>query len=104
MIDLSDFFKEENVQVLPEENFDLSEMIHYFKIEITPTRGNPDISKLDKSSSELFHVQFVQVLRDGSKKIDFRSHASIFDWMHIFLPILLILFVLNCTEPVAKEE
>lgn len=79
-------------------------MIHYFKIQITMTKGIKDVTKLDWSTTELFYVQFVQVTKNPEKKIDYRSHASIFDWMHIFLPLVLILFVLNCTEPATRDE
>lgn len=64
-LDLSSFFrhmKSIKSKVPLERNFDLSEMIHYFKIEITPVLSifhNP--KKLSAKKKQIYEIQFTQI-------------------------------------------
>lgn len=81
-----------NIQHLKgKEKKDLDEMIHYFKIELTPTNYNLNRTILNTEDTEIYSLQFTQIPSERGY-FDYSSLTSNFDWISLLaMPILLIL-------------
>ena len=81
----------------------MGELIHYFKVEVTPTHGNKNISKLDFTKTETYSLQFTQI-PELESYYNFKSISSYFDWVHfIGLGMVLILIFGSSTLKSSEE-